>query len=388
MDEDRIYRQFVQGVVGHAIYLLDPDGRVRTWNAGAQRIKGFSPDEIIGRHFSCFYTEEDRTAGEPERALAMARQIGLFDGEGWRLRKDGSRFWAQVSVQPIYDDGVLIGFAKVTRDITAQQADRDRISDMLVEQQAISARLAIAVANAEAANQAKSNFLANVSHELRTPLTAIIGFSGLLSISQSLTERDAGFVKRIEVASRGLMTLIEDVLDIGRIESGRFPLNERAIDLRGMAREAFALVSPQASAKGLSVAAEVAEDAPIRILADGERLGQVVTNLLSNAVKFTHEGSIRLAVRRAEADRLRFEVIDTGVGVAPASLGPIFDRFVQADESATRAYGGTGLGLAICKTLIERMGGSIGVISRLGEGSTFWFEIPLREPDAAGEGLA
>jgi signal transduction histidine kinase len=232
---------------------------------------------------------------------------------------------------------------------------------------------------AESAAQAQTDFLANMSHELRTPLTAIIGFSGLLAAKGKLGDMESMFVKRIGNASRSLLALINDVLDISKVEAGQIELESTPFSLRALAEDALQLLGEQAEAKGLELKVDIRSELPDRVLGDPVRLTQIITNLVSNAIKFTVAGSVTLRIARLPTGDIRFEVEDTGAGIPEERVDKLFARFAQADSSTTRLHGGTGLGLAICKGLVELMGGEMGVQSLVGAGSTFWFEMPLTE---------
>jgi signal transduction histidine kinase/ActR/RegA family two-component response regulator len=229
---------------------------------------------------------------------------------------------------------------------------------------------------AEAASRAKSQFLANMSHEIRTPMNGIMGMVDLLS-GTKLTRKQRGFVDTAKRSSEALLRIINDILDFSKIEAGRLELEKTDVSLRATVEETVALFSESAHSKGLELTCQIAEDVPDRLRGDPVRLGQVLGNLIGNAVKFTNRGAVAVRVRAVADDgnstRLRFEVADTGIGIAPWYQKHIFDLFSQADGSTTRKFGGTGLGLAICKQLAEMMGGAIGVESEPGKGSTFWF---------------
>jgi two-component system sensor histidine kinase RpfC len=247
-----------------------------------------------------------------------------------------------------------------------------------------SRRLAVALESAEAANQAKRRFVSSVSHELRTPLNAIIGMADLLQ-STPLVEEQKDMVDSMGNASQAMLALIEDVLDFSKIEAGKATLENIALDLYQLLDETADIFKYQASQRGLSLATEIAEDVPWAVYADPRHLRQVLANLLCNAIKFTHQGGVTLRVRQISATegevRLHFEVEDTGIGIAVESQDKIFESFTQADELTGLRYGGTGLGTTISRQLVELMGGTLGLRSRLGAGSTFWFELTLaRQP--------
>jgi signal transduction histidine kinase/ActR/RegA family two-component response regulator len=242
-----------------------------------------------------------------------------------------------------------------------------------------------ALADAKAALAVKTDFLANMSHELRTPLNAIIGFSGILKDAPDLDPRHARQVGIIWEGSLDLLRVINDVLDFSRLEAGAVEFDAHAFDPIGMAKSTVNLLCDQATAKGLTMT--VAAEGPSELLfGDEGRLRQVLINFLSNAIKFTGAGEIAVSLRQTrigESRQLRIAVTDAGIGIAPEQISLIFDRFSQADASVSRRYGGSGLGLAISKRIIEGLGGSIGVTSVLGGGSTFWFELSLPQADPA-----
>jgi len=248
----------------------------------------------------------------------------------------------------------------------------------VTERNAIQAELVQARDRAEAAANTKSQFLANMSHELRTPLTAIVGFSGLLGAHDDLPEQARQWVRRVEEASKALLAIVNDVLDFSKLEDGSVRLDLEPFDPRKLAADTAALVSDQADRKAIDLRIDVDAAVPAYVLGDTGRIRQVLLNLMSNAVKFTTRGAITVRVYPV-CDRLTFAVSDTGIGIPEEAVGQLFQRFMQADGSISRKFGGTGLGLAISKRLVEMMDGEIGVDSRLGEGSTFWFTVPLPE---------
>jgi PAS domain S-box-containing protein len=350
------------------------DGIVTYVSPSVEISSGKTPVELIGRPVTDMILPEDVPAlAESFRALVKLPLGQSSRGVRYRgVHSNGSVRWFEARTSVIRDaDGLATGFHDVVRDIT--------------ETKRLEAELIAARDVAEAAARVKSEFLANMSHELRTPLTSVIGFSGLLQDSPDLPETERRYADRIATASEALLSVINDILDYSKLEAEAVSLDAAAFDPAATARGAAAMVETQCQAKSVSLAVEI-DDLPRGILGDQGRFRQVILNFLSNAVKFTVSGEIRLEVRRRD-ERLRVAVTDSGIGIAPEKIDALFDRFTQADASTTRVYGGTGLGLAISRRLIELMGGEIGAESRPGEGSTFWFEIPLvaAEGDAGAE---
>ncbi|WP_411565178.1 ATP-binding protein [Pseudomonas orientalis] len=357
-NEERL-RLIIDGVKDYGIFALDITGYVTSWNAGAERIKGYTEQEIIGQHFSLFYLPQE-CPQHPAMALDEATLKGHYMEEGWRLRQDGTRFWASVVITAQFDaTGALRGFSKITRDITDRRA----------------AEIALGTAREEAerASRAKSEFLSRMSHELRTPLNSILGFAQLLDLDSAAGQKaQVGHILR---AGQHLLTLINEVLDIAKIEAGRLPLNIEPIPLAGTLQEALALVSPMAADAGIQLQALPTLAADIGIVADRQRLTQVLLNLLSNAIKYNRpEGQVSIEVK-IEGQRIGVSVCDTGKGIAANHIGQLFKPFERlgADPNVE----GSGLGLALSKSLLEKMNGGLSVHSQHDIGSRFTLELPF-----------
>src|ERR1700729_3400808 len=376
--EERL-RLLVEGVADYAIFMLDPNGRVATWNVGAERIKGYTASDIIGQHFSIFYPEDARASGWPEHELQEASEKGSFVDNGWRVRKDGTTFWANVTITALRDDaGQLLGYAKLTRDLTetkrieAMELANQQREEMLDAER--NARM-----SAQRATRIKDEFLATLSHELRTPLSAILGWTQVLLREDTPKGPDEQkrAVEVIDRNARAQIQLIDDLLDLSRIMTGKIRLDLQQVSFASIVEAAVDSAMPAASAKNIRLPAIYGASRDI-VSADGARLQQVVWNLLTNAIKFTPKGGqVQVLLQRVNS-HLELSVSDTGVGIPESYLPHVFNRFSQKDSSISRAFGGLGLGLAICKQLVELHGGSIRAAS-LGEGrgATFSVQLPL-----------
>jgi PAS domain S-box-containing protein len=360
------FRLLVEGVRDYAIFMLDPGGHVMSWNAGAEALKQYRADEIIGRHFSTFYPAKDVADEKPARELEIALREGRYEEEGWRIRKDGSAFWANVLITAVRAaDGTPVGFSKVTRDLTERQKAQERLV-------AETRRLA----EIETASRTKSEFLTAMSHELRTPINATMGYADLLlmEVAGPVAGRQRDYVQRIRTSQEHLLGIINDLLNYGRIEAGQLAYEIAEAPLREMVERVVPMVSPQAAVKGLSLVVRPCGALPVRV--DRTKGEQIVLNLLSNAVKFTPAGG-RVAVTCDVVDGFgRITVEDTGPGVAPEKHEAIFAPFVQLGRSLSSGHEGTGLGLAISRDLARAMGGDVVVESAVGEGARFTLTLP------------
>jgi PAS domain S-box-containing protein len=371
-----LHRLLVESVSEYAIFALDATGHVLSWNIGARRIKGYEAHEIIGRHFSTFYLPPDLASGKPAWELEVAIRDGRFEEEGWRLRKDGSTFWANVVITSLWDDErTLVGFAKVTRDLTERRAAAERaIAD------------ARRIAEAEGANRAKSEFLATMSHELRTPLNAIGGYVELmqLGIAGPVTPKQLEYLARVRGNQEHLLSIINDLLNYSRIEGGHVSYEIVAVRLEEMIVDVRGMIEPQTRTKGL-VLEQTGELSGLTVLADRLKTEQILVNLLSNAVKFTPTGGrITIECRRV-GETVEVHVRDTGLGIPLDKQGAIFEPFVQLGRNPAAPGEGTGLGLAISRDLAQAMGGDVTVQSEPGVGSTFTLSLQCaRDPVAPG----
>ena len=313
----------------------------------------------------------------------------LISALGWAVTIAGQVSKARISPGlevALFASGLLLILAGVSiylaRNIAWKGRELETLSRGLEERvQERTVELRRSEQAALAANRAKSAFLATMSHELRTPMNAIIGFSELLD-TPALADRERDMVGTLKRSALALLHLIDEVLDLSRIESGRLDIDAKAFQLRPLVGQIVELFTPQAQQAAIELRVEVQEAVPETTVGDALRLRQVLINLVGNALKFTPEGSVRLIVSSSGTD-LRFEVQDSGIGIPEELRAQLFEPFFQVDSSTTRRHGGAGLGLAICKRLVDSMGGEIGVESTLGKGSTFWFRVPERSHTSA-----
>jgi len=372
------YRLLVEGVADYAIFMLDPNGHIVSWNIGAQRILGYRDVEILGKHYAVIFSAQAIQRGVPDRVLRSAVAEGVSRENRWHIRRDGTQLWAHCVMTPLRDeDGRLRGFSKILQDITHRKQIEAERQQLLIREQT-------ARAEAEASNRLKDQFLAILSHELRTPLTAILGWAEMLGSGKLDESRAALALETIERNANVQMQLIQDLLDTSRIIRGELSLNFNPVNLAEVTTAAIEVVEPAANAKGIQL--ETVVDAAVGpIWGDANRLQQVLWNLLSNAIKFTPEGgNVKVQLSTLIGNRqqpgslyAQIQVSDTGEGIAADFLPHIFEHFRQADSKSTRSCMGLGLGLAIARHLVELHGGTIAAASPgLGQGAVFTIKLP------------
>jgi PAS domain S-box-containing protein len=353
------FRRLVASVRDYAVFMLDPGGHITTWNAGAEYIKGYSAEEIIGRHFSTFYTAEDRLRAHPAEELEIATREGRFEEEGWRLRKDGSRFWAHVTITAVRNEhGILLGFAKVTRDLTTR-----READL--ELRRTQERL-------ERSNVELERFAAVSAHDLREPLGTVSAFAQLLREREGERLSDEGreMLGHIAGSVDRMQVLVEDLLNHATLQDP--PAPER-VDLSASVDRVLADLHAAVAERGAAV--DVKMPGGAEVVADPSGIDMLLQNLLSNALKFGDSDHPRISVAATRTPNAwRVSVTDNGAGIATEDQERIFTAFERLPGSGS--VPGTGLGLAICNRVVERSGGEIGVESAPGHGSTFWFALP------------
>ncbi|MBS0204851.1 MAG: ammonium transporter [Planctomycetes bacterium] len=370
LDRDAAEKKF-RSIFDNAIegiFQTTPDGKYLSANPALARIYGFQTvDELMNRVTNI----ADQLYVDPQRRLEFARLLAahdvITDFESEVFRADGKVIWIRENARVHRDEsGTIVYYEGTVEDIT----ERRQSETLLREKQ-----------EAEAANKAKSTFLANMSHEIRTPLNGVIGMLDLLSTTQ-LSEQQKRYSSIARSSADVLLSVINDILDFSKVEAGKLELEHIPFDLQQLAEDIPEMFLHRAVEKRIELNCHILPGTPRRVLGDPERLRQVLVNLVSNAIKFTEDGEITIRIERSDRDDdqaaiLRFSVCDTGIGIPAERLNRLFGSFSQVDASTTRRYGGTGLGLAICKQLVEAMGGQIGVDSTAGQGSTFWFDLPL-----------
>ena len=380
----------ILGQLAEGVIVTDVAGRITLVNEAAAKMHGVARLDVEPSAYSrtySLYTE----AGEPypphELPLARAVRGEVVREARWLIRRpDDTEVLAVGDAQPLREAsgdqfGAVLTFRDDTRRDAAERALRSLNATLSAHVAERTREAQEAQAQAERASAAKSEFLAMMSHEIRTPLSSVIGYTELLAELTPVQTRQATYVERIASSGAALLTLVDDILNFSRIEAGQVELRPEPFALAALLDNAVSIVRPIACAKALEMSVDTDVAAEAFVTGDQHRLRQVLLNLLNNAIKFTASGHVRLSLQRLEGAggecRLRFAVSDTGIGIAPEQQELLFERFFQVAGGGGREHGGSGLGLAICKRLVELMGGEIGVISQLGAGSTFWFEVAL-----------
>ncbi|MEI8156610.1 MAG: 7TM diverse intracellular signaling domain-containing protein [Burkholderiales bacterium] len=359
---DHALSQISQGVM-----IANPDRVLTDVNDASQKISGYERAELVGR--TCRLLQGPDTDPQTVQRIRTALDAAQpFHGEILNYRKDGTSFWNELSIVPVFDAvGALSQFVGVQRDVS--------------ERKAAQAELMLARDAADAANQAKSRFLATMSHEIRTPMNGILGMAQVLLLPGINEAERVEYARTILHSGHTLLTLLNDILDLSRVEAGNLQLESVAVEPRTLIAETATLFGIQARNAGLAIESSWSGTPDARYMGDSFRLRQMLANLVSNAIKFTHQGSIRIEAREIASIEhgalLEFAVSDTGVGIAPEKQTVLFETFSQADSSTTRQYGGSGLGLSIVRNLAELMGGGVGVRSEPGQGSRFWFYVQM-----------
>jgi PAS domain S-box-containing protein len=353
LESEERFRLLVEQVKDYAIFMLDPRGHVTSWNQGARRLKGYTADEIIGKHFSTFYTQEDLASDKPARELIIAVRDGVYEEEGWRLRKDGTRFWASVVITALWDKrGNLTGFAKVTRDLTQKKKEQEMLRQRTEELEA---------------------FAHTLSHDLRAPLRSISSFAHILRSERNdlAPEEQDTYLDKVLAAAQAMETLVSDVLKLSHLSLA--PIVEESVSLADLLREVLDIFEVEIRERGAHLS--IGENLP-HVRANRTLLVQIFSNLIANALKFSKPGEPpRIEIYPGnDPEECTIHVKDHGVGIPKQYQQSIFKLFERGN--AGPKHGGTGIGLAIVKKAAERLGGTISLASEEDQGSDFILALP------------
>ena len=373
------YRSLVEQVIDYGIFMLDEKGRIISWNEGARRIKGYTAQEVIGKYFSIFYTEEDILNGKPANELSVARREGKYEEEGWRLRKDGSLFWANIVITAIYsNNNSLIGFSKVTRDLTERKEAEKALRDSYERYRLLTDELKTTNFELSYTNEELEQFTSIVSHDLQEPIRTIKSF--LLLIDMKLdAAQDANlktYIGKAVKAANRMRELIQNLLQYSQFSKGEIAIE--SIEVNELVDAALQNVKSSMDATNAQV---VVENEVGVVYGDRVQLIQLIQNLISNALKFTESPLAKIKVTcNYEKDHIKFAISDNGIGIPKSDLPKVFDIFRRLHTK--KDYPGTGIGLAICKKIVERHGGQIWPESEPGKGTTFYFTISKDKREA------
>jgi len=364
LSHDRQFRLMVESITDYAIFMLDPDGYVVTWNEGARRIEGYKAEEIVGRHFSCFYTANDQERGLPMRAIDIATTTGHFQADGWRVRKDGSMFLADVVLTVIKDEsGALIGFSKVTRDVTESRPAESRFEGGEIAMDAMRSKLRL---------------VAEANHELRGPIQVMLTWAMVLENQlDALEVTDRRALLGIKRAGSRLTSIIDQMLDLSRIDEGAFEARRVTLDPAALIERVIDDYKVLAEQKDLTISWDN-EALGSTLEFDEYCFTHMLSNLLSNAIKFTERGRIGVRLFRDAESRLALEVSDTGIGMETNFVSRLFAPFSR-EQRTGRSTEGAGLGLAVAKRYLDLNGANVSVHTRKDEGSTFLVHLSSQQ---------
>ncbi|HEY6954717.1 MAG TPA: PAS domain S-box protein [Flavisolibacter sp.] len=366
------YRSLVEQVTDYGIFMLDEKGRIISWNEGARRIKGYEQSDIIGKYFSIFYPEEDILNGKPAYELKVARAEGKYEEEGWRVKKDGSLFWASVVITAIYNsNGIHIGFSKVTRDLTERKEAERALRESYERYRLLADQLKATNTQLSYANQELEQFTSIVSHDLQEPIRTIKSFLQLINIKLNNEQNDdlKTYIEKAVTAADRMKILIQNLLHYSQLSKGE--LVEETMSVEDIINEAVQNVRSSVAKNNAQISIETDVHT---IEGDRVQLVQLIQNLLSNALKFTDRQSPKIKISAVrENGHVKFSVSDNGIGIAETDLNKVFEIFRRLHTN--KAYPGTGIGLAICKKIVDRHRGKIWPESKPGKGTTFYFTL-------------
>jgi PAS domain S-box-containing protein len=365
------YKMLVENVQDYAIFFMDAEGYIQTWNKGAEKNKGYTHDEIIGKHFSIFYSDQDNADHKPEKELEIAKKHGRVEDEDWRIKKDGTKFWANVVITALYDeDGTLQGFAKVTRNLTERKQNEDNLklaNALLQEQQRELQRL----------NESKDEFISLASHQLRTPATAIKQLLGLLieGYVENVPENILAILRKTYDSNERQISIVNSLLKVAQIDSGRIVLRKQPVNINEIIKSIVAQYEGVINDKGQSISLEV-PDEPLYGYVDEHYYRMALENIIDNASKYTHVGGTIHVSSRYTNEYAEVSIIDTGVGIAPENIPTLFDKFNRIPNELSHKVAGSGLGLYWVEKVIGLHGGAIEVSSEINKGTTFFIRVP------------
>jgi PAS domain S-box-containing protein len=370
------YKLLVDNVQDYAIFLMDTDGYIQTWNKGAERNKGWKADEIIGKHFSTFYLERDKEAKKPERELELTRKFGRVEDEDWRLRKDGTQFWANVVITALYENDELVGFAKVTRDLTERKHQEDVLREanaLLREQQYELERLGVS----------KDEFISLASHQLRTPATAIKQLLGLIleGFKGEVDPEQKVLLQKAYQSNERQISIVNSLLRIAQIDGGKVTLHKVPIDLQPFITSIVDEQSDTIKNRQQTITVDIPKNVP-EVYIDSGHFRMALANLLDNASKYTQEGGKLSINAKLQDNAVALSVQDTGVGIASEDFQKLFMKFSRIPNILSQKVGGNGLGLYWVYKVVELHGGKLEVSSKLNVGTTFTIMIPISSNDA------
>ncbi len=382
LEEKNQFLDHLTNTIGEGVYALDTEGRCIFVNKAAQELLGYSASEFLGQSIHDLIHFQDEhgkpiPASQCKSLSCINKGLSYIDDNQFFTRKDGSLFPVRIHSNRFLQDGKVSGSVTVFQDITVQKQTEKALQ--------------LSRQEAEAHSKQKTEFLANMSHELRTPMNAIIGLSYLV-LETELTKQQRNYLEKIQTSSQILLDLINDVLDLSKIEAGKVDIEQTSFNIQGIINKLYDITHEKAEHKGLQLHCHIDPDIPDQLIGDPLRITQVLSNLIYNAIKFTEQGSVTININQTgsvetatDKTAILFEVIDTGIGLSPEEQQNIFAAFTQADTSTTRQYGGTGLGLSITRQLINLMHGELAVDSRKGQGSRFYFTLKFDIPPSIEE---
>ena len=377
VDELEGYKLLVESVEDYAIFLLDVNGNIRTWNKGAERNKGYKKEEIVGKHFSTFYVQEDIDARKPERELEIAQKVGRVEDEDWRVRKDGSRFWANVVITALRDSsGELVGYAKVTRDLSERKRQEENLRHVNGQLRSQQRELTLL-------NEAKDEFISLASHQLRTPATAVKQLLGMLleGFQGELPANLAPFIQKAYEKNDRQITIVNSLLQVAQLDAGKVVLRKAKMDVGELLQD---IIQEQADTITGRKQTIDYTDKPTALFieADKKYLRMALENIIDNASKYTSANGKIIVKTHVKDNKLTVSVTDTGIGIAQEDLSQLFQKFKRIPNEMTQKVEGSGLGLYWVREVINQHGGTITVKSTPGQGTTFFIHLMVRASDA------